>query len=71
MKKKDTKLVYMLYEKYIEMIDNVKPDLFAFLFHSLENKEDEFYLLKWLEYVNVHNIVLSENAYTCWFSRMD
>ena len=49
------------------MIDTVKPDLFAFLFHSLENKEDETYLLKWMEYVDEHNIVLPENAYTCWF----
>ena len=71
MKKKDTSLVYKLYERYIEMIDTVKPDLFAFLFHSLENKEDETYLLKWLEYVDEHNIVLPENANTGWFECVD
>lgn len=71
MKKKDTGLVYKLYERYIEIIDNVKPDLFAFLFHSLEKREDEVYLRKWLEYVDKQHISLPENAYTCLFECVD
>ena len=53
------------------MIDNVKPDLFAFLFHSLEKREDEVYLRKWLEYVDKQHISLPENAYTCLFECLD